>query len=206
MDWYYNFNWASAPLSHPAWPIGTITAYWVIITILKRRAEQRAKAGIPPDQGVWIPVLYIHNHILSIGSAAIVIGALYELYGRFQQSGTLSWMICEPEPASVSTGPLWFWSYVYYLSKYYELLDTILALARGSLLPSWTLHVWHHSCVMFMAWVCVSMLWAGCTRPPRCVSLLHDTHLCSAPHISRLGFTRSSLYNGVGCYSTALCM
>ena len=23
-------------------------------------------------------------------------------------------------------GPLYFWSYIYYLSKYYELLDTVL--------------------------------------------------------------------------------
>ena len=49
-------------------------------------------------------------------------------------------------------GPLFFWSYIYYLSKYYELLDTLLQMARGRPPPHFVLHVYHHACVLMMAW------------------------------------------------------
>ena len=49
-------------------------------------------------------------------------------------------------------GPLFFWSYIYYLSKYYELLDTLLQMARGKPPPHFALHVYHHACVLMMAW------------------------------------------------------
>lgn len=39
-----------------------------------------------------------------------------------------------PAGGIAATGPLFYWSYIYYLSKYYELFDTILALAKVSLL------------------------------------------------------------------------
>jgi hypothetical protein len=32
-------------------------------------------------------------------------------------------------------GPLYFWSYVYYLSKYYELLDTVILALKVPLVP-----------------------------------------------------------------------
>ena len=66
----------------------------------------------------------------------------------YRGSASLGWLVCEyvaPEAAFAdpftgvlngdgelrAAGPLYFWSYVYYLSKYYELLDTILSLGRG---------------------------------------------------------------------------
>ena len=35
--------------------------------------------------------------------------------------------VAEPQP-----GPLYFWSYAFYVSKYYELVDTLLAILRSS--------------------------------------------------------------------------
>lgn len=54
--------------------------------------------------------------------------------------------------AAVASGPLYFWSYIYYLSKWYELLDTVLELQRGAPPPSFGLHVYHHATVMLMSW------------------------------------------------------
>jgi fatty acid elongase 3 len=47
---------------------------------------------------------------------------------------------------------LFFWSYVFYLSKYYELLDTFLQLLSGKTPPNFFLHVYHHSLVILMSW------------------------------------------------------
>lgn len=97
------------------------------------------------------------------------------------------WLLCEYEPAhpyfasapasaagtfsdeagrSVeATGALYFWSYLYYLSKYYELLDTILELVKGGAPRHFALHVFHHSVVLTMSWLWLqqrqSMQWIG---------------------------------------------
>lgn len=48
---------------------------------------------------------------------------------------------CSPAlRTSATQGGLYFWSYVYYLSKYYELLDTVLLILkvrRRSWAPHW---------------------------------------------------------------------
>ena len=61
------------------------------------------------------------------------------------------WARSEAEKTD-AIGPLFFWSYIYYLSKYYELLDTLLQMARGRPPPHFVLHVYHHACVLMMAW------------------------------------------------------
>jgi hypothetical protein len=38
----------------------------------------------------------------------------------------------DPAGGVAATGPLFYWTYIYYISKYYELFDTILALAKVS--------------------------------------------------------------------------
>ena len=73
------------------------------------------------------------------------------LVGRSLAEGSFLWSFCEPVEGE-ARGPVYFWLYVYYLSKFYELLDTLLQLLRGSRPPFYVLHVYHHTCVIFMAW------------------------------------------------------
>ena len=40
---------------------------------------------------------------------------------------------------------------MYYLSKYYELLDTVLQLLKGRPPPHFFLHTYHHATVLVMA-------------------------------------------------------
>ena len=48
---------------------------------------------------------------------------------------------------------LYAWAYAYYLSKYYELLDTFLPMVIKGRPPNhFGLHVFHHACVLLMAW------------------------------------------------------
>ncbi|CAD7950736.1 unnamed protein product [Amoebophrya sp. A120] len=49
----------------------------------------------------------------------------------------------------------YFWSFLFYVSKYYEHLDTFLLLARGRPPPNFFLHVYHHACAVVMAWAWV---------------------------------------------------
>ena len=64
-------------------------------------------------------VTVVHNLLLSIGSLVMFLGTLLELLRRWSNSGSSDWFFCEN--VRESAGALYFWSYVYYLSKYYEM-------------------------------------------------------------------------------------
>jgi len=93
----------------------------------------------------------VHNLLLCVGSAIMMLGALREVIARSAREGSATWLFCE-DTKTQPVGALWFWSYVYYLSKYYELLDTVLQLLKGRPPPHFALHVYHHACVLLMAW------------------------------------------------------
>jgi hypothetical protein len=60
-------------------------------------------------------VTVVHNLLLSVGSLLMFLGTLLELLRRWSSSGSFDWFFCEDVRQSL--GPLYFWSYVYYLSK-----------------------------------------------------------------------------------------
>ena len=90
-----------------------------------------------------------HNALLCAWSAWMFQGcarAALEEYGRV---GSADWLVCL-ELGTKARGGLFWWSYVYYISKYYEFVDTLLQLLRDR--PLKFLHVFHHAVVVVMAW------------------------------------------------------
>ena len=85
---------------------------------------------------------------------------------RSAREGSFHWFFCESS-STKAVGPLFFWSYVYYLSKYYELLDTVLQMMRGRPPPHFALHVYHHGCVLMMAWAWSVFFASFARRSPR---------------------------------------
>ena len=49
-------------------------------------------------------------------SATMFVGTAYEALQQTQREGQALWLFCLPTDTKVQ-GPLYFWSYVYYLSK-----------------------------------------------------------------------------------------
>jgi len=109
-----------------------------------------------------------HNVILVIFSAVVFVGSTYHFVEDLQIRGFYSFL-CPPLPAGASTselpplgGTLHWWCYVFYLSKYYELVDTALLVARRKrVIP---LHAIHHAfipyvmCVLFDGRVSISLV------------------------------------------------
>ncbi|MCO5560317.1 hypothetical protein L7F22_013929 [Adiantum nelumboides] len=63
-------------------------------------------------------------------------------------STPLSWQLAFCfHPGTEASGPVFFWSYVFYLSKFYELLDTFIMILKRR--PLTFLHVFHHAIVVF---------------------------------------------------------
>jgi hypothetical protein len=110
-----------------------------------------------------------HNLFLAGLSLIMFLGTIYGLYERSFELGSMEWIVCEFENAN-SNGILGFWAYIYYLSKYYELIDTILQLIRNKYPPHYFLHVYHHSLVILMSW-----MWLEYSPSLRFAGLLFNT-------------------------------
>ena len=79
-----------------------------------------------------------------VGSLWMCAGALREIRQRIEDEG-VAWFFCESQDPPPR---LYAWAYAYYLSKYYELLDTFLPMIIKGRPPNhFGLHVFHHACV-----------------------------------------------------------
>ncbi|KAL2342177.1 hypothetical protein Fmac_010117 [Flemingia macrophylla] len=56
-------------------------------------------------------------------------------------------------PNTKPTGPLFFWAYIFYLSKFLEFLDTLFILLSRSMKRLSFLHVYHHATVPLMCYL-----------------------------------------------------
>ncbi len=64
----------------------------------------------------------------------------------------MGWLVCKEPGEGASAGAPYFVTYVYYLSKYLELLDTWILVLKGKSLS--LLHVFHHAVMPLMCWFC----------------------------------------------------
>jgi len=142
-----SFDWKDAPLNDVTAPIVAGVCYLFVVFCIKKF---RPDTPSPTVKAILQSIQVNHNLILCAWSYIMFVGCAYEVYQRYRSEG-VKWLYCE-DPSREATGGLYFWSYIYYFSKYYELLDTIIVLVKGSTPPHFFLHVYHHSVVVFMAW------------------------------------------------------
>jgi len=93
--------------------------------------------------------LALHNAILCISSLIMFLGVSIEILRKLKNDGLFG-LYCSRNHMN-SQGPIYFWLYIYYLSKYYELLDTLFIVLKKK--PITFLHVFHHSTVVAMVWL-----------------------------------------------------
>lgn len=96
------------PLSDPRL-LGTVPCAYVA-TVLLLRALLRGRA-LPLG-----PLPVLHNAVLALGSAAMFGGTAWEALVAARAAGSSRWLFCTP-PGTPVAGALWWWSYVYYVSK-----------------------------------------------------------------------------------------
>ena len=147
--YYHNFDWSNAPLNS-MWFALTVSLSYSLLCALYSRSQPLPRSNQRTSGHFLQKLIPWHNLILSFGSLIMFGGSTFEVYNRVRMEG-IGWMFCE-KYGMVATGPLFFWSYVYYLSKFYELLDTFLQLLQGKTPPHFLLHSYHHACVIMMCW------------------------------------------------------
>jgi fatty acid elongase 3 len=148
--WFDDFDWETHSFRNFWYALTTSIVY--VSFVIFHSFIYRSKAGKVLNLNV---AQRVHNLILSIGSLFVFVMCLLEVLQRSSQESSAAWLLCERADTRIE-GRLWFWSFVYYLSKYYELADTALQLIQGKTPPNYFLHVFHHSIVIIMCWSWIS--------------------------------------------------
>jgi hypothetical protein len=148
--------------------VSSVVLYLLAVFLLKFLLGYREK----PVRLGYVPV--VHNLVLAVGSLVMFAGCLNAAVAEVQSSSWLwgkrhgaEWVLCFPK-GTRAAGPVFFWSYVYYLSKFYELLDTVILLCKKR--PLSFLHVFHHATVVFMCF-----FWLQDTQSLQIIALLTNT-------------------------------
>jgi len=94
----------------------------------------------------WL--LIIHNSIMAILSGILLIGLTAVLYSNVQK--TSLWTVFCDEEKKFLKGPIYWYYYMNYVLKFWELFDTVLLVLRNK--PTPFLHVYHHIATLILCW------------------------------------------------------
>ena len=176
-------------------PTAVAAVYLSACAMHNIRLARRAKQGSAQPFPLLDAVSVTHNAILVSFSAIVFIAAGFRFVAVIEKTGLRSFLCPPMHPPSAGlagfftlmlsdgsdsapqlppplAGELHYWCYVFYLSKYYELLDTLLLMLRGK--PVIFLHAMHHAfiplvmVVLFEGRVSVSLVGLTCLN-----SLVH---------------------------------
>jgi len=134
------------PMTHWSYPVVIGAAYMTTILGLRaimNKAPNRIEAR-------WFAA--VHNWNMWAVSVACFFGITYGTLKLAWGYG-VEGLFCDSKRESAGHGTLYFWLYIFFLSKFYELLDTVFIVLRKA--PLRFLHFYHHSMTFFLCWVCL---------------------------------------------------
>jgi len=158
IEWSYlspfnqsQFQWVYGvtPFSHLQVPIVASIIYLLSLFALQNYMQDKKPMTLR-----WIT--FAHNVILTILAFVMFTGVAYGAVLKYQAQGFWSGLVCEQEQNPIR-GPLFYWSYIFYLSKYYELIDSFLIVLKKKDLIF--LHVWHHFIMTYTGWAGLEGKW-----------------------------------------------
>jgi len=143
------FKWivGVTPFSELTIVFGAMGAYLVVIFALQAWMKNRKAMDLTN-------ITRVHNVILCLWSFVMCIGTIIPTLSLYQNHGARALLCGISKDTPMMVGLFAYWRYHYYLSKYYELFDTvILVLKKKNLI---FLHVYHHCIMVFISWIWIS--------------------------------------------------
>jgi len=157
----FDFRPGELPLTSYTASIAAVVTYVAGVFMLK--AVWRSRRAVSarenhPWAGTLDAFAYWHNMFLSALSVAMLCGIAYETY---QHAHGVSSLFCDEEHV-MNRGRVMWWYYIFYLSKFYELLDTFIIVLKKN--PVIFLHWYHHFITLILVQVSLRaslvVLWA----------------------------------------------
>lgn len=124
----------------------SVVSYLAVVGLLSQIMKNQKRMDLK-----WVVVL--HNAFLCFISFAMLVGVLYELAKKaatIPNDELVETFFCDGKKRLVSGGQV-FWFYLFYLSKFYEFLDTVIICLKKR--PLIFLHVYHHFITAILMYV-----------------------------------------------------
>eukprot|EP01080_Neovahlkampfia_damariscottae_P009271 gene9271-1358_t len=150
------------PLTDFTFPFVVSTSYLIVIFSLRHFMKNK-------DAMVLKTISIIHNAIMTCLSLFLLLGMIFSIFNVYFISNSFEefqfLLFCDSDKLINGKGSLFFFCYLFYLSKAYELFDTVLiVLKKGKLM---FLHVYHHYITLILMWSGVTNsvvgMWIGVT-------------------------------------------
>jgi len=161
----FTFSSGVLPLARLEYVLIAVTVYLLVVFGLREWIRSRttttttSSATSTNDLFELHPIVVpAHNFflcglsfIMLCGLSWQVLLAYFSVTTRPAPSTTMAQEFFCDEEKRLTTGPIVFWFYVFYLSKYYELLDTVIIVLKNR--PVIFLHVYHHCITLLLSFV-----------------------------------------------------
>ncbi|TPX31393.1 very-long-chain 3-oxoacyl-CoA synthase [Synchytrium microbalum] len=140
---YDTFQWhvGTTPFSDLWFIVVTWGIYFATIITLKLYMKDRQAFKLSTATA-------LHNAILCLASLFMFVLTALDIYKRTMTLG-VSEIFFTTRPETFKGRLVWI-MYIYYLSKYQELLDTVILVLKKK--PVIFLHWYHHAVIIFMVW------------------------------------------------------
>jgi len=145
----FRWNYGKTPFSHFQIPVVIAVSYLISLVVLQSYMKERKPYVLKYPT-------FFHNVNLTLLSLVMFLGSSYGAFLKYRSQGFKDGLVCEQE-AEPMHGPLFYWSYIFYLSKFYELIDTYLLVLKKK--PLIFLHVFHHFIMPFVCWAGLEGKW-----------------------------------------------
>jgi len=142
---FKEFEYESGVTLFSAWPWPVSLCFGYLISVYFLSIWMKGK---PKFELYWIRV--VHNTFLSFASFVMVLGVTKEIIHLYQTYGVEA-LFCDEQQKQQRETTLYFWYYVFFLSKFYEFIDTYILIVRHK--PITFLHCFHHFITAFLCWV-----------------------------------------------------
>lgn len=117
-----NFDIRTAPLADFTMVTVLSTAYLGVVYL-----SQRWMANREPMQVKYL--FAVHNAFLCLASLLMLVAIAYSV-SKFTSTTSPFELFCDHAERLNQKGALWFWVYLFSMSKYYEFLDTMFLIVK----------------------------------------------------------------------------
>jgi len=138
----FHYETGVTPFSDSTTCLSLCFAYLASIFLIRRYMENNQP---------WNLYLFriVHNAFLCAASFVMVVGILSQVAISYSEGG-LDSILCDENRVQLKTN-MYFWFYIFFLSKFYEFIDTYILLLRKK--PITFLHCFHHFITAFVCWM-----------------------------------------------------
>lgn len=140
-------------IDSPTPAVTLIAAYLLIATLGSAFLRSRRSSGTSSDPAWLRGLVQVHNVVLILLSAGMASSAIY-----WARAGGYNFWGNAYVPTQREMG---LTIYVFFLSKFYEFIDTFIMLLKGKWQQISVLHVYHHASISFIWWAIARMAPGG---------------------------------------------